>query len=220
MTPRVFVTCGPSYEPVDEVRRLTNHSTGELGSLLAGSLAASGFRVVCFRGEGASYAAPDGVDVRPFTTNASLLDLLEQAAGSADAIFHAAALCDFGVEPAGEGKKIPSRGTPPVLRLFPLPKVLARLRPLFPEAVLIGWKYELDGSRGDVLAAAERQLQENQTDACVVNGSAYGPGFGFLQMGGREHHDIPDKSHLTAFLTDWLAVRLTCTTSAPRPDFP
>ncbi|HVY71907.1 MAG TPA: phosphopantothenoylcysteine decarboxylase, partial [Verrucomicrobiae bacterium] len=36
---KVIVTCGPSYEPIDEVRRLTNFSTGELGVLLAEELA-------------------------------------------------------------------------------------------------------------------------------------------------------------------------------------
>src|ERR1700730_630479 len=47
---RVVVTCGPSYEPIDEVRRITNFSTGELGSLLANHLAKAGCEVVCFRG--------------------------------------------------------------------------------------------------------------------------------------------------------------------------
>ena len=39
---KVIVTCGPSYEPIDEVRRITNFSTGELGILLANRLTRAG----------------------------------------------------------------------------------------------------------------------------------------------------------------------------------
>jgi phosphopantothenoylcysteine decarboxylase/phosphopantothenate--cysteine ligase len=39
---KVIVTCGPSYEPIDQVRRLTNFSTGELGVLLSDELARAG----------------------------------------------------------------------------------------------------------------------------------------------------------------------------------
>ena len=42
---KVIVTCGPSYEPIDEVRRLTNFSTGELGVLLSNHLARAGHAV-------------------------------------------------------------------------------------------------------------------------------------------------------------------------------
>ena len=51
---RVVVTCGPSYEPIDEVRRITNFSTGELGVLLTNHLVDAGCEVVCFRGVGAT----------------------------------------------------------------------------------------------------------------------------------------------------------------------
>ena len=39
---RVIVTCGPSFEPIDQVRRITNFSTGELGILLANALTSAG----------------------------------------------------------------------------------------------------------------------------------------------------------------------------------
>jgi len=42
---KVIVTCGPSYEPIDQVRRLTNFSTGELGVHLSNQLARAGFEV-------------------------------------------------------------------------------------------------------------------------------------------------------------------------------
>ena len=54
--------------------------------------------------------------------------------------------------------------------------------------MIVGWKYELDGSRADAIARARKQIQFPSTDACVVNGSAYGEGFGFLT---RESEDLP-----------------------------
>ena len=93
--PLALVTCGPAYEPIDEVRRITNQSTGELGSLLSETLARANFEVLCLRGEMAVYPAPQDVKVVPFTTNASLLALLERLPIQPAAVFHAAALCDF-----------------------------------------------------------------------------------------------------------------------------
>ena len=46
---KVIVTCGPSYEPIDQVRRLTNFSTGELGVHLSNQLARVGFEVFVSR---------------------------------------------------------------------------------------------------------------------------------------------------------------------------
>src|SRR6201996_9636755 len=70
---RVVVTCGPSYEPIDEVRRITNFSTGELGALLAGQLVKAGCEVVCYRGVGATTQQKmTGVKVVPFGTNQHL----------------------------------------------------------------------------------------------------------------------------------------------------
>ncbi len=58
------------------------------------------------------------------------------------------------------------------------------MRDLFPNARIVGWKYELVGSREDALAAGARQLTEARTDLCVVNGAAYGSGFGLLEPAG------------------------------------
>ena len=51
---KIIVTCGPSYEPIDEVRRITNFSTGQMGSRLARTLAAAGHEVTCYKGVAAT----------------------------------------------------------------------------------------------------------------------------------------------------------------------
>jgi phosphopantothenoylcysteine synthetase/decarboxylase len=210
---KVIVTCGPSFEPIDEVRRLTNFSTGELGVRLSEALGAAGFDVLCFKGSGATHRDPAApVDTKLFGTNDDLLRLLEGAAGQEDvgAVFHVAALCDYKIKHVADesgarcdSPKIASRSGALTLTLEPATKVITRMRGLFPGSLLVGWKYELAGTIDDVLAKARRQLSESRSDACVVNGRAYGRGFGFLRQSG-EITECPDKETLVQFLSAWL----------------
>jgi phosphopantothenate---cysteine ligase (CTP) len=210
---KVIVTCGPSFEPLDEVRRITNFSTGELGVLLSAAFAGAGFETICLRGVAATHSAtPAGANVRTFTTNddlASQLRVLSED-GEIAGVFHAAALCDYRVrrvdDASGQvvsGAKIASRSGALTIQLEPATKLISHLREWFPRSVVVGWKYELDGIPSDAIGKAHRQVIENRTDACIVNGRAYGDGFGFVQSSGCLGH-IADKRRLCAFLVSWL----------------
>jgi phosphopantothenoylcysteine synthetase/decarboxylase len=188
----IIVTCGPGFEPIDEARRLTNMSTGQLGVLLSERLAAAGHRVLCFKGSGATWPDPrSNVEVQKFDTNNDLHLLFQQVAKEREVstIFHTAALCDYKVKTVTNetgssihSEKIPTSGGNIFLELEPSLKVLPLLRPLFPSAKIIGWKYELSGTREDALAKAKKQITMGKTNACVVNGKAFGQGFGFYTL--------------------------------------
>ena len=209
---RVIITCGPSFEPIDGVRRLTNFSTGELGLLLAAECSLAGHDVICLKGEGTvSRVDPGGAQVIGFSTNADLLGRLREfGAGGAGAVFHAAALCDYRVKSVrgGDGlvmkaEKLPSRAGDLTLTLEPAVKLLPELRDIFPAAKIVGWKYELNGSPGDAEARAREQISANGTQACVVNGAAWGAGFGFIEP-GRGVVCLDGKPALCVFLAGWL----------------
>lgn len=191
-----LVTAGPTCEPLDAVRRLTNVSTGALGSRLANYLVERGHSVTLLLSTYARHHGEQKAQRREtFTTTAELQDRLRQAAGQrVDAVFHAAAVSDFTFgrvwERQADGTlrelragKLSTRAGTLLVELTPTPKLLAHLRDWFPRARLIGWKYEVDGTRADALARAERQLADCRTDACVVNGPAYGEGFGLVRPG-------------------------------------
>jgi len=221
MASRVIVTCGPSYEPIDDVRRITNFSTGELGALLSNRLVVDGHEVLCFRGTAApaSVALDSRVRHLPFTTNDDLLAKLTavERRDTVRAVFHVAALADFRVERNGSERKLSSRTGALTLTLIPATKLISELRGMFPAAWLVGWKYELDGSREDAVATGLKQLSENATDACVVNGAAYGEGFGFLANGGELVH-LCDKRALCDFLAARLAsAKVTANSAADSP---
>src|SRR5262245_6458700 len=94
---RSVVTAGPTFEPMDKVRRLTNFSTGKLGTELASFLSSKGHEVTLLIGEQATYQGQRIAHrVETFTTTADLCDRLQACSRtSVDAVFHAAAVSDF-----------------------------------------------------------------------------------------------------------------------------
>src|ERR1039457_6889736 len=92
-----IVTAGPTYEPLDEVRRLTNFSTGRLGLGLANTPGARGHEASLLIGQSAAYRGEcHARQVETFTTTANLRDRLQALASPAiAAVFHAAAVSDF-----------------------------------------------------------------------------------------------------------------------------
>lgn len=211
---KVIVTCGPSFEPVDEVRRLTNFSSGELGVMLSESLGGAGHDVFCLKGSGATHRDPLApCVVRRFDTNDDLLGLFRELAKTQriGAVFQVAALCDYKVRRVTDEQgnrchspKIASRSGALSIELEPATKVLPQLRGLFPDAILVGWKYELAGTREEVITRAERQVKEAGVTACIVNGKAFGQGFGLYER-GRVSSVFGNKSELASKLPAWLA---------------
>jgi phosphopantothenate---cysteine ligase (CTP) len=196
-----IVTAGPTYEPLDEVRRLTNFSTGKLGTELANFLTVRGHKVTLLIGESSTCAGErKAQSVKTFSTTADLRAKLKSFSGKKiDAIFHAAAVSDFAfgkmftrdaagkLKPFTPSKKISTRGGKLFVELMPTPKIIAELRGWFPQTRIVGWKFEVDGARASALRAAQKQISDCATDFCVANGPAYGKGFNLVSADGRKH---------------------------------
>jgi phosphopantothenoylcysteine decarboxylase/phosphopantothenate--cysteine ligase len=207
-----IVTAGPTFEPLDEVRRLTNISTGRLGIDLGRFLTARGHEVTLLVGQQATWPGERrALQIDYFGTTSDLQARLQKFGGEPiDAVFHAAAVSDFAFgkvwqrSPQGELSELAAGKTSSRLgrllaELVPTPKIIARLREWFPQACLVGWKYEVDGDRAGALAQAERQITECRTNACVANGPAYGKGFGLVTEPGQCQH-LDDAKALFAAL--------------------
>ena len=206
-----IVTAGPTYEPLDDVRRLTNFSTGRLGTELANFLVARGHQVTLLLSAQATYGGERRAQrVEGFTTTANLRERLQAlAAKTVNAVFHTAAVSDFRFgrirlqSPHGKlteikSKKIPTGEGTLVVELVPTRKIITELRAWFPAAKLVGWKFEAEGKRPDAIRAAEQQLIQCLTDACVANGPAYGEGFGLVTRSN--HVPLADPPNLFAAL--------------------
>src|SRR5262249_16889663 len=184
-------------------RRLTNFSTGRLGSELVNFLDSRGHEVLLLIGQQATYRGRRRADrVETFSTTSDLRERLPALSHeTVDAVFHAAAGSDFAFGKSWVGSKqgeltevksgkISTRQGTLLAELVPTSKIIAELRDWFPKARLVGWKYEVDGDRPGVIGLAQKQILECRTDACVANGAAYGSGFGLVKRAG-------DCTHLT-----------------------
>jgi phosphopantothenate---cysteine ligase (CTP) len=205
---KCIVTAGPTFEELDEVRRLTNFSTGTLGTQLANFLVEKGHDVELLRGQlSTCRLEPTTKRVQEFTSTADLRERLKALGrGGAGAVFHAAAVSDFAFSKIFERKpdgvlkrihssKIPTQVDRILVELIATPKIISELRAWFPIAFLVGWKYELDFDRAQIIMRACRQIADNQTDACVLNGRGYGEGFGLVAAKQQVRH-IADRQLL------------------------
>lgn len=213
---RCIVTAGPTYEPIDQVRRLTNHSTGSLGTGLAKRLASDGHEVILLRGIMATCTEEiESLDTRIFTTTDDLAEKLKKLAEEFPdtfAVFHAAAVSDFCARSVFQRKsddklirlkngKLSTRDGKLLLELCPTQKIILKLRSWYKKAQIFGWKYEVDGNRLTTFDKAQKQIEENKTNACIINGSAYGNGFGLLKKGSKTLNHLDN----TKMLYDALA---------------
>ena len=203
--PTLLVTIGPTQEPLDAMRLISNRSTGVLGTMLALRLMESGQPVIALRGTG-STADPAELmrhceQVIPFASTSDLKAALENLAIEQlpiAGVFHTAAVSDFYLPDAGSGKIPTSKGAL-TLTLEPTPKLLPLMRGWFPSAKITGWKFEASGNREHALAAGSAQISICGTDACVVNGPSYGEGFGVLDSSGHCVY-LPDRAALCEHL--------------------
>ncbi len=168
------VTAGPTYEPLDDVRRLTNFSTGRLGTELANYLTEHGHTVTLLIGEQATYrgeSRPPNTQV--FSTTGDLLHRLQALSYSGvEAVLHCAAVSDYtfgriwirsqdGLMVETRSGKISTRDGVLLAELVPTIKIIAELRGWYATAKLVGWKFEVEGNRDDVVSLAQRQISRN-----------------------------------------------------------
>jgi len=202
------VTAGPTYEALDNVRRLTNFSTGRLGCEMARFLLSRGHEVTLLIGEQATYCgAREASKTEVFSTTTDLQDRLHALSQKPiGALFHAAAVSDFTFgktwlrSPDGKlteikSGKLSTRSGTLLAELVPTKKIIGELRAWFPQTRIVGWKYEVDGTKADAVKLGCEQIALNRTDACVVNGPAYGAGFALVRTSG-EIIDLPSAPEL------------------------
>lgn len=162
---RAIVTAGPTAEPIDPVRYLTNRSSGKQGYAIAEALAALGCEVTLVSGPTA-LAAPAGVTRVQVETARQMLAAC-QAALPADLAVCVAAVADW--RPADEGAvKIKKTGdAPPALRLVENPDILATLSAAGPDRprLVVGFAAETN----DVEAYAQAKLARKGCDWIVAN---------------------------------------------------
>ena len=182
----IVIAAGPTREPLDPVRYLTNRSSGRMGAELAAAAAARGAEVTLILGP-TDLEPGNGAHVARVETAVEMRDAVFAAAAIADAVIMAAAVADF--RPASNSDtKIKSAGLrnradAGSIPLVPNPDILAELGAARADhaatgpAVLVGFAAET----GDPEDEARRKLEAKQCDLVVGNQVGRGRVFGLDQ---------------------------------------
>ena len=150
------VTSGPTREPIDPVRYISNHSSGKQGHAIAGALAKAGAKVTLVSGP-VSIADPEGCRMVR-VESASEMEAAVEASLPADIGVFVAAVADWRVAHVGEHKTKKGESGPPALSLIENPDILAgvaksELRP----ALLIGFAAETENVEEHARGKRERK---------------------------------------------------------------
>lgn len=173
----VTITAGPTREPLDPVRYLSNHSSGKMGYALAEAAAELGARVILISGP-VSLPCPAGVERLEVETAVEMHEAAQRLAPESDLFIGCAAVADYRAESAAEHKIKKVEGEEElVLRLVKNPDIIASVAAL-PEAsrpLVVGFAAETR----DVEAYARGKLARKGLDMIVANDvSREGLGFG------------------------------------------
>jgi len=162
---RVLITAGPTQEPIDPVRYISNRSSGKQGYAIAAAAAAAGADVQLISGP-VDLDEPEGVAVTHVETADEMLAAVETALPADIAIF-AAAVADWRVAGAGEQKLKKTSGALPRLELAENPDILATIAKLTDKRppLVIGFAAETE----HLLDNAKAKLQRKGCDWLVAN---------------------------------------------------
>ena len=170
---RVVVTAGPTREPVDPVRFLSNRSSGKMGVAIAAAAWRRGADVKLIAGP-LSVSPPAGVAATMVETTEQMKAAVEQAISNADALIMAAAPADF--RPATPAdQKIKKSNAPPSIALESTPDILAStIGARSDKLVTVGFALETNSP----IEHGRGKLASKRLDLIVVN-DATEPGAGF-----------------------------------------
>lgn len=169
---RVLITAGPTREPLDPVRFISNRSTGKMGFALAQAAEAVGHEVTLIAGP-VTLPTPERVTRVDVETALEMLAAVETHLPQADVYISCAAVADWRPEVCSP-VKLKKAGMDGVLKLVRNPDILKTIRPLKGNRIFVGFAAET----GTPEPEAERKLREKGLDLIVAN-DVTAPGAGF-----------------------------------------
>ena len=211
----VLVTAGPTREPIDPVRYITNRSSGKMGYAIASAAAAQGARVILVSGP-VVLREPAGVDVEHVKTAEEMYDATHERIGSVDIFIAAAAVSDYRPT-ATSGQKIKKQQETMTIELVRSKDILASVAGLDAAPFTVGFAAETENVREYALG----KLENKRLDMIVAN--RVGENIGFdtddnavevYWKGGEQRFDKAAKSELAEQVIKLVAARYMDTRGA------
>lgn len=204
----VVVTAGPTREPIDPVRFITNRSSGKMGYAIAQAALEQGARVVLISGPTA-IAPPAGVDVHQVETAQEMYTATHEEIAAADIFIGTAAVSDY--RPAeAQVQKIKKNDATMTIELVRSDDILASVAALENAPFTVGFAAETENLREYAIGKLERK----KLDMIVANQVGVGKGFDSDQnavsvywKAGEQSFDLADKQELARDLLKLIAER-------------
>lgn len=216
---RVLVTAGPTEEPIDPVRMLTNPSTGTMGFEIARAAAASGAEVTLVAGP-TNLDTPDGVTRVDVRTTEEMNEAVQSRREETDLVVMAAAVADYTPANPSDSKRKKEDGDL-VLHLRRTPDILKTLGQNKRDGqTLVGFALETDNGPEN----ARRKLEAKNLDWIVLNNPREdGAGFGtktnrvtlIRRDGTSEELPLQSKREVARTLVDRVAQHLPKSVHSP-----
>ena len=169
----VLVTAGPTYEAIDPVRFIGNHSSGKMGFFIAKKAAALGAKVFLVSGPSSEIVNDNNIEIRRVTSAAEMLTEVRKSFDDCDIGIFSAAVSDF--KPKNPySTKIKKTDNSLNLELEKTPDVLSEMSKLKKNQILVGFALETDNE----MENAQSKLSRKNLDIIVLN-SLNDPGAGF-----------------------------------------
>lgn len=215
---KAVVTAGPTREPIDPVRFITNRSSGKQGFAVAEALATAGAQVTVIAGPTALTLGP-GIQRVDVETAQQMLDASLTAAADADLLVSAAAVADYRMQTVA-AQKMKKTGDALTLELVKNPDILATLRARYPQLFLVGFAAETER----LAEHARGKLMRKGLDLIAANWVGNGKAFDtednalsvFWAEGEREIAHAP-KTAVARTLVALIAERLAARNQSPLP---
>ncbi len=170
---KALITAGPTYEAIDPVRFIGNHSTGKMGFAIAEELAAAGAQVDLVTGPTTLTVTAKSITVHPVTSALEMFEQCKQLFPAADITVLSAAVADY--MPKNRSEQKIKKGEGLTLELVRTPDIAKELgKKKQPHQVIVGFALETENERSN----AETKLVEKNFDFIVLN-SLKDPGAGF-----------------------------------------
>jgi phosphopantothenoylcysteine decarboxylase/phosphopantothenate--cysteine ligase len=165
---RFLITAGPTREPIDPVRYLSNRSSGKMGYAIAEAALAAGHEVILISGP-VHLEAPRGAQLVNVSTSDEMFDAVHKHAAGCDVVVMCAAVADYKPAKAAP-EKIKKHNAPLLLELVPTRDILASLGKRDRDFLLVGFAAETN----DIEKNAEKKLREKHCDVIVANDARLG----------------------------------------------
>jgi phosphopantothenoylcysteine decarboxylase/phosphopantothenate--cysteine ligase len=160
---RFLITAGPTREPIDPVRYLSNRSSGKMGYAIAEAAIDARHEVILISGP-VNLDPPRGAEVMSVSTSDEMFDAVQQEAPGCDVLVMCAAVADY--KPAKVSKhKIKKHDANLSLEFVPTRDILASFPKQKRHYIVVGFAAETE----NVEANARNKLQEKNCDVVVAN---------------------------------------------------